>query len=136
MCKISILIQTFFVINFLNIFIWYAGILQPIDKLLIQEIHVNAGIIRDVHEMRRCLNRVVRTEIFEKGNCPPKSNKRFFPRVRTMRSHMVEPIKKLRHSKIDHECLINKISDWRKQNPHDKIYFRPKGKAVSKNNGK
>ena len=49
---------------------------------------------------------------------------------------MVEAIKKLRYSKIDQECLINKIGDWRKQNPHDKICFRPKGKAVSKNSGK
>ena len=90
--------------------------MQPIDKRLIQEIHVNAGIIRDVHEMQRYLNRVVQTEIFEKDNCPPKSNKRFFPRVKTIRTNMVEAIKKLRHSKIDQECLINKISDWRKQN--------------------
>ena len=98
-------INSYLDLNFLDIFIQYAGILQPIDKHLIQEIHANAGIIRDVHEMRRCLNRVVQSEIFQKGNCPPKSNKRvFFPRLKPIRSHMVEAIKKLRHSKIDQEC--------------------------------
>ena len=49
---------------------------------------------------------------------------------------MVDAIKKLKHSKIDQECLINKIGDCRKQNLHDKIYFCPKDKAISKNNGK
>ena len=110
--------------------------MQPIDKHLTQGIHANAGVIRDVHEMRRCLNRVLQTEMFEKGNCSSKSNKVFFPRLKAIRSHMVEAVKKLRHSKLDKECLTNKIGEWRKQNPHDKIYFRPKGNAVSKHNGK
>ena len=40
---------------------------------------------------------------------------------------MVKSTKKLRHSKIDQECLLNKISEWKISRPEDKIYFRPKG---------
>ena len=101
-----------------------ADILQPIDSRLVKEIHANAGVIRDVHEMRRCLNRLVQSEIFDKNYWPPKSNKRFYPRLKTIRSHMVEAIKKLRYSKIDQECLIKKIEQWREESPEDHIYFQ------------
>ena len=96
-----------------------AGILQPIDSRLVKEIHANAGVICDVHEMRRCLNRLVQSEIFDKNYWPPKSNKRFYPRLKTIRSHMVEAIKKLRYSKIDQECLIKKTEQWREESPED-----------------
>ena len=43
---------------------------------------------------------------------------------------MVEAIKKLRYSKIDQECLIKKIEQWREESPEDQIYFQPKGSAV------
>ena len=36
---------------------------------------------------------------------------------------MVTAIKKLRYSKIDQECLINKIEQWREESPEDHIYF-------------
>ena len=110
--------------------------MQPIDSCLVKEIHANAGVIRDVHEMRRCLNRLVQSEIFDKNYWPPKSNKRFYPRLKTIRSHMVEAIKKLRYSKIDQECLIKKIEQWREESPEDHIYFQPKGSAVVENVGK
>ena len=66
-----------------------AGILQPIDSRLVKEILANIGVIRDVHEMRRCLNRLVQSEIFTKNYWPPKLNKRFCPRLKTKCSHMV-----------------------------------------------
>ena len=49
---------------------------------------------------------------------------------------MVEATKKLRYSKIDQECLIKKIEQWRKESPEDHIYFQPKGAAVVENVGK
>ena len=40
---------------------------------------------------------------------------------------MVESTRKLRHSKIDQKCLIDKISEWKSNLSQDKIYFRAKG---------
>lgn len=92
-----------------------------------KEIHANAGIIRDVHEMRRCLRRVIENEMFtEKG--PARSNKRFYPRLKTIRSHMVNALQKSRNSKIDQECLVDKISKWRRDLTDDSFFFRPKSK--------
>ena len=110
--------------------------MQPIDSRLVKEIHANAGVIQDVHEMRRCLNRLVQSKIFDKNYWPPKSNKRFYPHLKTIRSHMVEAIKKLQYSKIDQECLIKKIEQWREESPEDHIYFPPKGSAVVESVGK
>ena len=83
-----------------------------------------------VDEMRRCLERFVKNEIFQ-SDIPPKTNKRFFPRLKTIRSHMVEALRKLRYSKIDQECLSKKIEQWKFENSSDRIYFQPKGTAES-----
>ena len=80
--------------------------------------------------MRRCLDRFVKNEIFQ-SDIPPKTNKRFFPRLKTIRSHMVEALRKLRYSKIDQECLSKKIEQWKFENSSDRIYFQPKGTAES-----
>ena len=65
-------------------------LLQPIGSRLVKEIHANAGVILDAHKMRRCLNRLVQSEMFDKNYWPPKPNKRFYPRLKTMRSHNKE----------------------------------------------
>ena len=80
--------------------------------------------------MRRRLDRFVKNEIFQ-SDIPPKTNKRFFPRLKTIRSHMVEALRKLRYSKIDQECLSKKIEQWKFENSSDRIYFQPKGTAES-----
>ena len=85
--------------------------------------------------MRRCLDRVVNNEIFQNSDIPPKTNKRFFHRLKTIRSHMVEALRKLRHSKIDQECLANKIEQWKSKNPSNRIYFQPKGTTVGSASG-
>ena len=76
--------------------------------------------------MRQCLDRVVKNEIFQNSHIPPKTNKLFFLRQKTIRSRMVEALRKLRHSKIDQECLANKIEQWKSESPSDRIYFQPK----------
>ena len=40
---------------------------------------------------------------------------------------MVESTRKLRHSKIDQNCLIDKMSEWKSNRSQDKIFFRAKG---------
>ena len=80
--------------------------------------------------MRRCLDRFVKNEIFQ-SDIPPKTNKRFFPRLKTIRSHMVEALRKLRYSKINQECLSKKMEQQKSKNSSDRIYFQPKGTAES-----
>ena len=85
--------------------------------------------------MRRCLDQVVKNEIFQNSDIPPKTNKRFFPRLKTIRSHMVEALRKLRYSKIDQECLAKNIEQQKSENPSDRIYFQPKGTTVESASG-
>lgn len=78
--------------------------------------------------MRRHLKVIVKRELFQEESLPPKTNKRYFPRPKTIRNHMVKATRKLRRSLIDQECLVDKIDQWRQEDPATKIYFRPKEK--------
>lgn len=76
--------------------------------------------------MRRRLDLLVKKELFTKGSCPQKINKRFFPRLKTIHSHMLEAFKKYRYSKIDQERLMKKMGQWKNDNPKEEMYFRLK----------
>ncbi|XP_065683959.1 uncharacterized protein LOC100197960 isoform X3 [Hydra vulgaris] len=104
-----------------------AGISQPIDARLKEEIFTSSEFITSVDEMRRRLEIIVTREIFKNSICPSKSNKRFFPSKKTIRSYMLEAIRKKRYSNIDQECLIKKVEQWKVENPHRRFYLRPKG---------
>ena len=84
--------------------------------------------MKNANEMKRHLNSFVKNEVFSSAALPQKTNKRFYPRRKTIRSHMVESTRKLRHSKIDQECLIDKISEWKSNRSQDKSTLEPKGK--------
>ncbi|XP_065667020.1 uncharacterized protein LOC136087620 isoform X1 [Hydra vulgaris] len=56
-----------------------AGIAQPIDARLKEEIFTSSEFITSVDEMRRRLEIIVTREMFKNVICPSKSNKRFFP---------------------------------------------------------
>ena len=84
--------------------------------------------VKNVPEMRRHLAVYVKSEIFVDTNVTDRTNKKFFPSPKTNCSHMVRTIRKLRHSKIDQECLIKKISEWEKDVSTPSIHFRAKSK--------
>ncbi|XP_065657446.1 calcium-responsive transcription factor-like isoform X2 [Hydra vulgaris] len=71
-------------------------IAQSIDPLISKKIeeYVMEGVF-NVREMKRLL-RIAVNDIFEKANLPPPNNRRFFPRVDTIRSHIVKIKQKLR----------------------------------------
>ncbi|XP_065654356.1 uncharacterized protein LOC136080895 [Hydra vulgaris] len=108
-----------------------AGISQPIDARLKEEIFTSSEFITSVDEMRRRLEIIVTREMFKNSICPSKSNKRFIPSKKTIRCYMLEAVRKKRYSNIDQECLIKKIEQWKVENPHRRFYLRPKG--ISKN---
>ncbi len=80
-------------------------------------------------EMRRHLKLVVKSDLFGNKSLPPKTNKRYFPRPKTIRNHMVKATRKFRHSLIDQECLTEKIRHWKEEGQPCNIYFRPKAKT-------
>ena len=81
--------------------------------------------------MRRHLKHFAKNDLFGNGNLPVKSNKRYFPRPKTIRNHIVRATRKLRRSLIDQECLVDKIEQWKQDQKETNIYFRPKKKAES-----
>ena len=84
--------------------------------------------VGNVAEMRRHLKHFAKNDLFGNGNLPVKSNKRYFPRPKTIRNHIVRATRKLRRSLIDQECLVDKIEQWKQDQKETNIYFRPKKK--------
>ncbi|XP_057313693.1 uncharacterized protein LOC130655006 isoform X2 [Hydractinia symbiolongicarpus] len=66
-----------------------AGVSQSIDSLVIKRIHelVFAGVT-SVSEMRLHLDAFVQNELFYGKDLPPKSNKRFYPEEKNIRSQI------------------------------------------------
>ena len=64
--------------------------------------------------------------MFEGINLPPKTNKRYYPRIRVIRNHIFFERQKLKKSLIDQEVLQEKVDEWRRENPTTSIYFLPK----------
>nr|XP_047123498.1 calcium-responsive transcription factor-like isoform X2 [Hydra vulgaris] len=104
---------------------------QKIDPEISKKIeeYVMEGIF-NVREMKRLL-RIAVKGIFEKENLPPPNNRRFFPRVTTIRSHIVKIKQKLRYSMIDQECLLKKCDEWKKRDSSIKVFLRPKAEITN-----
>ena len=112
-----------------------SGLSQPVDERIIRKIDalVNEGV-KDTHEMRRHLNVYIKQQILSKDEIQPSpSNRRFFPKLSDIRSHMYRASIKNRFSKIDQENVADKIAQWQSTNPEDFFYFRPYGEATPKN---
>lgn len=102
------------------------SIIRKIDEL------VNVGV-KDTYEMRRHLSVHVTREIFSKENIQPDpSNRRFYPKLSDIRSHMYCASIKNRFSKIDQENVTEQLKQWKASNPGDFFYFRPHGDVTIK----
>ncbi|XP_065671754.1 uncharacterized protein LOC136089631 [Hydra vulgaris] len=110
-----------------------AGINQLISEDLIVKIGELVGVgVNTVPEMKRHLENFVRIDS-SSSNIPLKSNKRFFPRDKTIRNHMMKARQKLRYSFIDQECLLKKVKEWEDNFKGSFIKFRPKGVSLEDN---
>lgn len=76
--------------------------------------------------MRRLIKIFVKTELFKGQTILDESNKRFFPRKKTIKNHMIHSRRKLCYSLIDQECLQKKIEEWKSSSPEISVFFRPK----------
>ncbi|EDO45005.1 predicted protein, partial [Nematostella vectensis] len=66
-----------------------SGLSQPVDTRIIKKIEelVKKGV-KDTYEMRRHLKIFVKKELFTENNAPSSFNRRFFPKMGDIRSHM------------------------------------------------
>ena len=95
---------------------------------LIEEL-VGDGVTTD-GEMKRHLDQHVKKVLFPGGNLPKRTNKRFFPSRKKIRSNMSRFERKQRHAMIDQEALQIKVEKWKREDPTVNIFFRPKTGAV------
>ena len=104
-----------------------AGISQQIDLRVSAKVaeYIKEGVTK-VAEMRRLTKIFVKNDLCGSENLPDQNNRRFYPRSRVFRSLMYRTMKTLRKSMIDQECLIDKIEQWKIEDPSVKLHFRPK----------
>ncbi|CAH3122176.1 unnamed protein product [Porites lobata] len=102
------------------------GILQPIDKRLVDKIGELVGEgVKTVDKMKRHLRQFVKTELFPGQSPPASTNRRYYPTDVDIRNHMYQASVKKILSKSDPENLEKKIENWCQENPQDSFYFRP-----------
>ena len=87
--------------------------------------YVREGVT-DTREMKRLLKIIVKTEMFKGADILETSNKRFFARTSTIRNHITHTKRKLCHSRIDQDCLQEKIKQWKLSEKSSNIFFRLK----------
>ena len=81
-----------------------AGVSQTFDNSLAKKIEI-----------------LVKEGVKNDSNLTDCTNRTFFPRPKAIHSHIVDTIRKLRHSKIYQEYLIKKIVKWEKDLPTPSI---------------
>ena len=98
--------------------------MQPTEARLIKKIDelVRDGV-KNVNEMKPLLTFYIKNDILSGVELHPKTNRWFYPWKKMIRSHMIESTEKLRHSKIDQDCLVQKIIDGKKEQPFDNLFF-------------
>ena len=62
---------------------------------------------------------------------PMPSNRRVYPKLSDIRSHLYRATVKHRFSKVDQENVAEKVIHWKASSPEDFFHFRPCGEALS-----
>ena len=97
-----------------------SGLFQPVDERIIRKIDqlVNVGV-KGTREMRRHLDVFVKNEIMSEDDIQPlPSNRRFYPKLSDIRSHMYRANMKHRFSKVDQENVAVKVlQHWKASSP-------------------
>ena len=104
----------------------FGGMLQPIDKSLVDKIQILVGEgVKTVDEMKRHLRHYLRNDLFAGMTPPPITNRRYHPKDVDIRNHIYKPTVKQLLSKVGQENLEKKIKQWRQENSQDLFFFRP-----------
>lgn len=101
-----------------------AGICQPLDDRLIKWIHeLVAEGVKEIAEMRRHLKIFVKEVLFKGEQPPQNTNRRYYPKMSDLRSHMYKATVKYRMSKIDQVNVQVQVDEWKKAS-EDSFFFR------------
>ena len=99
--------------------------MQRLDEQLIQKINDLVGEgVRNVGEMKRHLKIYVKDDLFRGKKQPERNNRRYFPKLKTIKNHMYNATIKSRLSMIDQDNVQQLADKWREQHPNDKFYYR------------
>ena len=99
--------------------------MQRLDEQLIQKINDLVGEgVRNVGEMKRHLKIFVKDDLFRGKKQPERNNRRYFPKLKTIKNHMYNATIKSRLSMIDQDNVQQLADKWREQHPNDKFYYR------------
>ena len=102
------------------------GISQPVDERIVQKIRSLVGEgVNNVREMGRHVRQFVKNELFNGQQLPLCTNRRFHPKMVDIRNHMYLATVENRFSKFDQENVSAKTEKWEKENPEDKLFYRP-----------
>lgn len=69
------------------------------------------------------------SNVFGGKNFPRKSNKQYFPHMRTIMNHMYQARQNVIKATIDQDPLMEKVENWKHEYPNAHIqyhFFRPK----------
>ena len=101
---------------------------QRLDEKVISKIEELVGEgVRRVDEMKRHLKIFVHDDLFRGKEQPQRSNRRYFPRAKTIKNHMYSATMRARHSFMDQDNIEQLIEKCRneKGSTRDRFYFRP-----------
>ena len=104
------------------------GILQRVDEKVIEKISELVGEgVRSVEEMKRHLKIFIKDDLFRGKQQPGRSNRRYFPKGKTIKNHMYNATIKSRLSAIDQDNVQEMINKWENEDhrSNDKFFFRP-----------
>ena len=111
---------------------------QRLDKRVISKIEELVGEgVGSVDEMKRHLKIFVHDDLFRGKEQPQRSNRRYFPRAKTIKNHMHNAAMRARLSFMDQDNIERLIEKWtnEKSSSIDRFHFRPyvEGSGVYKN---
>lgn len=101
---------------------------QRLDEKVISKIEELVGEgVRRVDEMKRHLKIYVKDDLFRGKEQPQRSNRRYFPRAKTIKNHMYNAAMRARLSFMDQDNIERLIQKWKgeKSSSNDRFYFRP-----------
>ena len=81
--------------------------------------------VRNIGEMKRHLKIYVKETLFNGQEQPNRNNRRYFPRMKTIRNHMYNATVRSRLSALDQDNVKLLIDNWTKENPEDNFFYRP-----------
>ena len=108
-------------------FLQHSGLTQRLDENVIRKIEELVGEgVRSVDEMRRHLKIYIKDDLFRGKEQPQHSNKRYFPRAKTIQNHMYNMAMRARLSFMDQDNVQQLTQKWKDEKGSTNDRFSPR----------